>query len=448
MLKFQRNYYAEFKIIETDKNNEVINEEVLTISYPTTINFDIHIGGLNSNNAGNFQFYNLSPQAQAKLWRDIYNNGSKKILMTLYAGYNNTMPMVFEGWVQSCTSYKQSGSVDWVTDMQAFIAGEMFQNGYVNATFSKDTTLVDVINFMLESDSSIKIGAITPDIPPLPRNKTFIGQTLDLLGREYGNYDIIIDKGKLHILGDNDVIKGDLLVITDETGLLGSPRRSNAFVECDLLFEPQLKIGQAISLQAESWARINKSLNQAYKVVALHHYGMISSRICGSLKTTVTLSALETPPRTVEEAKPTVYESKNVTTAWSKPVSGGRITSPFGLRERPTAKGSTNHQGIDIGVPLNTPVYAPANGKVTFANWYGGYGKCVQLNNGTINDKAVSSLYGHLNSWAVKVGDTVMQGQTIIGYVGSTGVSTGPHLHFEVRENGAPVNPNKYIGSI
>lgn len=442
MLKFNRNYYAEFKILEKEK--DVMKEkEVITIAFPYTLNLEIQLGGLNSTNAGFFQFYNLSDDVRARLWRDIYNMGTKQILMTLYAGYGQTMPMVFQGWIQSCTSYKSSGSVNWITEIQAFVAGEMFQNGYINATFNKGTTLTDVINYMLEQDSSLSIGCITPDIKPLPRNKTFIGQTLDLLGREYGGYEIFIDKGKLHILGDNDVIQGELLVITDETGLLGSPRRANAFLEVDMLFEPQFKIGQAVSLLSDSMPRFN----QAYKIVAMHHKGTISARTCGTLTTTVTLSMMEDKPRKLEEAKPITYESENISTEWVKPVKGGKITSPFGRRNAPTKNASTYHEGIDIGVPFKTPVYAPANGKVTMAYWYGGYGKCVQLNNGVINGKKVSSLFGHLDSWNVQNGDTVYKGETILGYVGSTGVSTGPHLHFEVKENGTAVNPIRYIGS-
>ena len=122
MLKFNRNYYAEFKITETDKN-KVINEEVITISYPTTMSFQTSLGSLNNTNAGSFQFYNLSEEVRGKLWRDIYNNGSKKIIMTLYAGYGNNMPMVFQGYVQFCTSNKPSGSVDWITEVQAFVGG-------------------------------------------------------------------------------------------------------------------------------------------------------------------------------------------------------------------------------------------------------------------------------------------------------------------------------------
>lgn len=109
----------------------------------------------------------------------------------------------------------------------------------------------------------ISVGYITPDIEPLPRNKTFIGQTLDLLGREYGGYNIFIDNDEINILGDRDLIPGEVLVISDESGLLGSPRRANAYVECDMLFEPQIRAGQGVTLLSytQTW------LNQSYRIV-------------------------------------------------------------------------------------------------------------------------------------------------------------------------------------
>ena len=99
-----------------------------------------------------------------------------------------------------------------------------------------------------------------------------------------------------------------------------------------------------------------------------------------------------------------------------------------------------------MGANSGSPIYAPADGKVTFVGARGGYGNCVMLDNGLLDNISLTSLFGHMQTWAVKVGQQVYKGQTIIGYVGSTGRSTGPHLHFEVKENGKVVNPLKYIG--
>lgn len=112
----------------------------------------------------------------------------------------------------------------------------------------------------------------------------------------------------------------------------------------------------------------------------------------------------------------------------------GPITSPFGWRW------GRMHQGIDIGVPTGTPIHAAAAGKVIYCGWETGYGNLVVLDN--YGDLATA--YAHQSAIAVTCGETVAQGQ-VIGYVGCTGECTGPHLHFEVRINGNPVDPLGYL---
>ena len=125
--------------------------------------------------------------------------------------------------------------------------------------------------------------------------------------------------------------------------------------------------------------------------------------------------------------------------AW--PCSSIRwITSKFGGRNSPGGIGSTNHKGVDIGTPMNTPILAAKSGTVTWASWNGGYGHCVIIYHGQGN----STLYGHLNSYACQVGDTVSQGD-LIAYSGTSGNSTGPHLHFGVKENDIWVDPLNYL---
>lgn len=121
----------------------------------------------------------------------------------------------------------------------------------------------------------------------------------------------------------------------------------------------------------------------------------------------------------------------------------GRMTSTFGTRRWRRSGHSENHQGVDIAVPRGTPVYAPAEGVVTHASWQGDYGNMVELDHGT----GYTTRFGHLSQMDVEVGDRVMKGQ-IIGEVGSTGRSTGPHLHYEVRFNGTPVDPIDYLDKL
>lgn len=123
---------------------------------------------------------------------------------------------------------------------------------------------------------------------------------------------------------------------------------------------------------------------------------------------------------------------------------GGRITSYFGYRIHPIFKTKIYHTGIDIGAPMGTPIKAANSGKVIYTGWYGGYGKVVIIDHGKVNGKPTTTLYAHQSRIAVSNGQNVSKGK-VIGYVGSTGYSTGPHLHFEVRINGRPVNPLNYI---
>ena len=126
---------------------------------------------------------------------------------------------------------------------------------------------------------------------------------------------------------------------------------------------------------------------------------------------------------------------------WPVAASGTVITSQFGIREHPIQGVVKQHTGLDIGgADTGTPVVAAADGVVSYAGWLGGYGNCVMINHGN----GVVTLYGHGSKVVASVGQEVKQGDTILE-VGSTGNSTGPHLHFEVRINGQYVNPLNYV---
>lgn len=124
------------------------------------------------------------------------------------------------------------------------------------------------------------------------------------------------------------------------------------------------------------------------------------------------------------------------------PVSG-RVSSNFGTRFHPVDHKTKFHGGMDIAVPKGTPVGAAANGEVAFAGWKGGYGNLVIIR----HPDGRESRYGHLEKINVAVGETVSAGQNIANS-GSTGKSTGPHLHFEIRENGQAIDPRKVLTKV
>ncbi len=148
-------------------------------------------------------------------------------------------------------------------------------------------------------------------------------------------------------------------------------------------------------------------------------------------------------PNTNAKKELTKEENSNMSD-FEKPLNGS-ISSSFGYRVSPTLGASTGHSGIDIAVPIGTPVKSIADGKVIAARTgMKGYGTGVFVDHGIINGKHIVSEYGHLNSFDVKVGDTIKKGQ-VIAKSGNTGISTGPHLHLTIRENSIPVDPKKYM---
>ena len=140
--------------------------------------------------------------------------------------------------------------------------------------------------------------------------------------------------------------------------------------------------------------------------------------------------------------------TRDVTTAdWLRANSApnlwpveGPVTGAFGERIDPFNGEGAFHSGIDIGALYGQPVIAPAEGVVDFADFLGGYGRAIILDHG----HGITTRYGHLKAFAVFPGQHVHRGDTI-GYVGDSGRSTGPHLHYEVRINDTPVNPHKYL---
>jgi murein DD-endopeptidase MepM/ murein hydrolase activator NlpD len=150
----------------------------------------------------------------------------------------------------------------------------------------------------------------------------------------------------------------------------------------------------------------------------------------------------EAEARKKAEAEGKTYKTRTLSGGliWPCPASS-RITSTFGSRESPTEGASSYHKGIDIGAATGSKVIAAASGEVVIATYSASAGNYVMISHGS----GVYTVYMHMSSIAVSEGQEVSQGQTI-GAVGSTGYSTGSHLHFGVRKNGSYVDPMSYVG--
>jgi len=125
-----------------------------------------------------------------------------------------------------------------------------------------------------------------------------------------------------------------------------------------------------------------------------------------------------------------------------QPLANFTFTSAFGVRSDPFRGSAAMHAGIDLSASYGTPIYATADGTIDRAEWFGGYGNMVEIDHG----KGIATRYGHMSRIAAHSGEHVRRGE-LIGYVGSTGRSTGNHLHYEVRIDGHAVNPIPFLES-
>jgi murein DD-endopeptidase MepM/ murein hydrolase activator NlpD len=122
------------------------------------------------------------------------------------------------------------------------------------------------------------------------------------------------------------------------------------------------------------------------------------------------------------------------------PVGGVTLSSDYGMRNHPVLGGRRSHKGVDLAGPTGTPVYATADGVVGKAEWFSSYGNYIQIEHGG----QMETRFAHLSGYNVVAGQRVRKGD-LIGYIGSTGRSTGPHLHYEVRIAGEAVDPRPYM---
>ena len=133
-------------------------------------------------------------------------------------------------------------------------------------------------------------------------------------------------------------------------------------------------------------------------------------------------------------------ETPTVSIPSSMPLKTAKLTSGYGMRNHPVLGRRRNHKGVDLAAPTGTPIYATADGIVGKAQWFSSYGLYIRIDHGA----KLETRYAHMSKLAVAAGERVKKGD-IIGYVGSTGRSTGPHLHYEVRVDGVAVNPIPYM---
>lgn len=283
-VKFNRRYTLK---VETQPrvagSNEASDASFATIALPFTLEFSITRNLLSASNTATFRVYNLAERSRNKIYKDQYNLLEYRAVQ-LWAGYSDQPPMIFNGNVKQAWSYRQSGTTNVITEIEAYDGMYAMSNGQSAQTVGSGQSYSDIIKSLNGDLPYLDAPAIGTVDGSSKRGTVLFGNTWKLI-QQYSGGHAAIDNNRLLVLKPNECIPGDIDVIDASTGLLGSPARSNAMIEYETIFTPQIKIGQIIKLNST----INKLLNGFYKVVGFRHDGTISDSVCGEARTTVQL---------------------------------------------------------------------------------------------------------------------------------------------------------------
>ena len=252
------------------------------ISNPYTIEFNINRHTLASLNTATFKIYNLGAETRDKLYKDLPEFNPYRAI-TFAAGYDSSyMPIVFKGNILTAISYKTG--CDIVTEIEATDGGMATAAGLVNMNWGITTTQAQIINDLCKAvPGTDGVGFISPEYNKVTHKRQAIhhGNPWRRLQIESGNR-AYIDSGLIYVMHDYEAFDDDVITVSAETGLIGSPKRSGFNIEGEMIFEPRMTVGQLIKIQSQ----INKFINGTYKVNGFTHTGMISDAVGGSCKTT------------------------------------------------------------------------------------------------------------------------------------------------------------------
>lgn len=252
-----------------------------------TLELDVTRNTLASANTAKFTLYNLKESTRRDIYHDRYDTTNYRAVKLL-AGYASepSLPTIFQGNVISAYSFRRG--VDWVTEIEAFDGGFAMMTAQVNTTFPSGWELRDVISSLISTMPKVTTGAIGNLSAPSSRGLSLTGATWDVLNRlsQGQGAQAFVDNERVNVLQKNEYISNEigLPLITSDTGLLGTPRRHNALIEVDVVFEPRAAVGQLVELRS-----IESVNNGLYQVIGIHHHGTISGAVDGGLTTTISL---------------------------------------------------------------------------------------------------------------------------------------------------------------
>ncbi|MDQ6766862.1 MAG: peptidoglycan DD-metalloendopeptidase family protein [Candidatus Eremiobacteraeota bacterium] len=249
------------------------------------------------------------------------------------------------------------------------------------------------------------------------------GQLIDTVNREQARFQQLVydlESTQAALLRE----KEDQLRRNDQLGVLAGERRQLLAIAATQRSVIAQQVTELENLSAAEEARLQELIREKQREEAL---AVLRARMAAAqARRAAAIAAGLPPPVERPEGGPVAFQ-------W--PVRGP-ITSPFGMRTDPVTGRYQLHSGVDIGAGYGVPIQASADGIVIYAGWYGGYGNAIILD----HSSGLSTLYAHCSAMYVAERQWIQRGQ-VIGAVGATGWATGPHLHFEIRVNGVPVDP-------
>lgn len=282
--KFQRNYSLFVETSEIDKNNDLI---FANIKYPLDIEFEtnktINTGGFNS---ANIRIYNLDENLQKAIYQDYSNYMSKKLgkgrSIILYAGYCSELHIIFKGIIREAYSFNENTNT--ITLLDCVSSSVFLNHTFLNTTFNKETTLDYIISHIINQMPNVQRGYLGKEQTTIFNRSITISSSTDKFLNDY-EINYFIDDEVVNVIGVNEFLPIPILKIGNSTGLLKTPQRRQNILTVNSIFEPNIKLGQLVEIDAA----IIKQYNGIYKCSNIKHQGGIGGTIQTNLTTTIEL---------------------------------------------------------------------------------------------------------------------------------------------------------------
>lgn len=282
-MKFNPSYSLSVETLLPDQGGKPGN---VTIELPYTCEFEIRRAALASAQTATFRLYNLGEKTRDLIQKDWFNAIADVRALQFRAGYEgDPTTLLFNGTLKQAQSSQASGAVDVITSIEGFDGGAAMSNGFSLQTIAAGAQYTDIIKKLASDLPGVAATAAIGRLPGFTkRGSSYAGNTWNYIF-QMSNGLAIIDGSQLKILNPNEYIGQDIPEIDSASGLLGTPQRFLNMMRVNILFEPKFTIGQLVNLKSDEL----KKFNGLYKIMGIHHRGIISQAVDGERRTEVTL---------------------------------------------------------------------------------------------------------------------------------------------------------------